>query len=587
MKTLELFNCVVSKPSNDEIFISEDGYIVDSNAVWAKDKIVQYYRSQRLSGNDLNKTFYKSFATVLSKTRSEIWVDQVIHYWSTYGSNFQSEVWIPEQIVQIPKLKICYKIIRGIPKEQMIEKCLAMLSSGIALKEETLNTVLSVLTDELGYQFTGEEVIRNKEAVVKIADLYGVLPVDTMEFFRYCIFRATNETLLIKNHNAVNKIKESSFNPGPLFEKHGLSRLATIFNRYKPLFLAFKNKCPRVINIISKLSKTNHQPMVQNPLNFVTSQKLKDSDMHWLDNATPFATFKALQALQSRIGGQNVFNYRIRNGKSWCVDANKAKISVVSYNLSKIVSYLATKYNLKGKKIFIPKDVEYALPTSEKMFVGNVPTGTKFLHKNLILGIYWENGWGSRDIDLSAVAVDEKIGWNSRFVSDEMVYSGDVIDASDGAAEYLALKSIIKSPKIVYANISRGESESEYKIVLSHDEEPTRVNRNYVVDPDKVIAEIKTKSVEKSNVLGFLMPDEDSNSFVLLNFGSGSARVSTTGGNRLQALYQQYRNPLSFNWLVKFLGAKIVNSPKNADFDFSLDKLDKDSFIKIFERKNG
>jgi len=39
---------------------------------------------------------------------------------------------------------------------------------------------------------------------------------------------------------------------------------AEIFNRFKPLFLAFKTKCPKTINKISKLSKTYHKPLVSN-----------------------------------------------------------------------------------------------------------------------------------------------------------------------------------------------------------------------------------------------------------------------------------------------------------------------------------
>ena len=74
-----------------------------------------------------------------------------------------------------------------------------------------------------------------------------------------------------------------------------------------------------------------------------------------------------------------------------------------------------SKYSLNGKSFYLPSDVKYALPTSEKMFVGNIPTGTKFLGDNLAVGIYWENEWGATDLDLSAINIDGKVGWNSSY----------------------------------------------------------------------------------------------------------------------------------------------------------------------------
>ena len=60
MKTLKLFNAVTAKPSTDKPFVSEDGFIIEPDALWAKDKILAYYKKEKLDGNDLNKTFHKS-----------------------------------------------------------------------------------------------------------------------------------------------------------------------------------------------------------------------------------------------------------------------------------------------------------------------------------------------------------------------------------------------------------------------------------------------------------------------------------------------------------------------------------------------
>jgi hypothetical protein len=53
---------------------------------------------------------------------------------------------------------------------------------------------------------------------------------------------------------------------------------------------------------------------------------------------------------------------------------------------------------------------------------------------------------------------------------------------------------------------------------------------------------------------------------------------------RSRALYQQWSKPYTFNKLLKSLGAEIVKDIEYCDYDYTLANLDKDSFIKIFEK---
>ncbi|WP_164998590.1 hypothetical protein [Chryseobacterium sp. 3008163] len=39
MKTLKLFNAVLAKESDAKAFISEDGFMIEPDAVWAKKKL--------------------------------------------------------------------------------------------------------------------------------------------------------------------------------------------------------------------------------------------------------------------------------------------------------------------------------------------------------------------------------------------------------------------------------------------------------------------------------------------------------------------------------------------------------------------
>ncbi|CAM1367906.1 hypothetical protein [Tenacibaculum xiamenense] len=598
MRTLKLFNAVIAKEtvSNENPYLSTDGFIIEKNALWAKDNITAFYEKERLTGNDLNKTFHKSWNKIKSSSRVELYVDQIQHYISTYGSNFTSEIYIPSEVVDIPEVKLVYKVVKAYTKEEMTQKCMSLLQSGIALKEETINDLLSILVDELEYEFTGKENIRNKEAVVKIADLYHVYPENVVEFFRYIIYRTTDSTLLIKNEELIEAIKNSSYNPSMAFNKYGLEKLAEIFNRFKPLFLAYKNRAPKTVNKISKLSKKFHKPMVSNPLNEVTFSLLTENDVHWLNNATPFALFKALSACYIRKNGQDTFLYRVRNGKSW------VKPGVISYasemNYDFILSYMKTRFNLEDTKIYIPADVEYALPTSEKMYVGNIPTGTKFFGEKLAVGIYWKNEWGANDLDLSGLNIGGKVGWNASYKQNNgsLLYSGDITSAPKGAVEYLYAANGLNAPTLVNNNVFSGKVDCEYKIVIG---KGSNINKNYMMDPNELFAEIKCSSVQHQTILGMLLPEskrqkvfgismkgEEKQSFVLLNFGAGHARVSgnsEVSNLATKALYQQWKNPLSFKMITEMLGAEIVTNKEEATHDFSLDVLEKDSFIKLFE----
>jgi len=229
MKTLKLFNAVLAKPSREKTFVSTQGYIIEPEALWAKKRILRFYKKEKLDGYGLNKSFHKSWKKIYTSSREELLIEQIRHYISTYGSGFEDVVYIPQEVLKVPDAKATFKYIKAYSAAELTEKCLKLLQSGIALKEETLNDIISVLVDELAYRFTGTERIRNKEAIVKIADMYGVLPTDTMAFFRYIIYRATGQSLLIKSKEVIDVIKASNYNPAAQFEQFGLEKLATIF----------------------------------------------------------------------------------------------------------------------------------------------------------------------------------------------------------------------------------------------------------------------------------------------------------------------------------------------------------------------
>lgn len=589
--TLELFNVVEKGQSKEPVFLDSHGVFVDSTAAYAIKDIKQHLKDLKLSGNELNKTFHKSWETVVNSTRLELAIQQVMHYMSTYGSNFEAEMYIPNEVLNFPKTKLKVSLIKSLTKEKLIEKCLDVLRSGIALKEETLNDIFNLL-DTLDYKFSGNENIKNKEANLLIAVRYRIYPDSVEEFVRYLVYRSTQSSSLVKNEELFNSIKSSNTDISLDLESYDMKKVAQVFNRFKPIFLSFKqshenNK--KYINKLAKLSKVYHQPMPQNALNLVTQNKLTKKDSHWLDNASIYALFKALSACYTRMNGQDTFVYRIRNGKSF-VKSNNINKKVVKDNYEFLLNYLKTKLNGEGKNIFIPKQVVYALPTSEKLFVGNIPTGTKFLAKKIAAGIYWENSWGANDLDLSGLNIAGKIGWNADYYNEtkNLIYSGDITNATNGAVEYLHASGGKLDPTLVMNNVFAGEQDAGYKIVIG---EGSKISRKFMMNPNKVLAEVKCNSVQKNTVLGMLMEeDNDMKSFTLLNFGAGQARVSgdnEVSRNATTALYQQWAKPMSLNTVLEQCGFTVIHQ-KEEDVelyaDLSLDNLTKSTFIDLFKQ---
>jgi hypothetical protein len=205
-----------------------------------------------ITGEKANASFHKSWIKVRDADIEQLFMEQLIHYLTTYGFEYfgcyrEDTIYIPSEELKIPALKekkIPLIIIHGYTREQLKEKLVTFLGSGIALKDETKADVIDIclfieiLTDEI-------EVIKNKEVRVVLYDFLNRVPENPIEFLRYCIYKSTGNTLLIKNRDTIETIKaKENFDVLSLFYNYksiyGLEQLAEIFYRFKPLFLAFK-----------------------------------------------------------------------------------------------------------------------------------------------------------------------------------------------------------------------------------------------------------------------------------------------------------------------------------------------------------
>jgi hypothetical protein len=630
MKTLSLFNAVLLKntPANQKpLFLEIEGCIIEPGALWAKDSIIQYLTDKRLSGQDLNKGFYRSWSKVISTPDRDKVIDQVNHYLSTYGSEFKKEIVLPistDDFVtedfteeELKSFKLECRVIKAYPKEELVEMCLDLLKSGLALKQETLLDLFEILED-LDYTFSSSKGIKNKEALSILADKYGVMPEDPVDFLRYLVYLVTGETLLIKNVKSIKGIKTGLLESEETVEKVRLClesfdfiKLSTIFNRFKPLFLSFKPQFSKEINKISKLSKTHHRPLPENVLNKVTSRLLTEEDMHWVENATIFSLLKALNACNLITRGQVDFLYKIRNGKAFAKSyekINTKKMKICKDNLVILIKYLKSKLDLTGKEFYIPKFIEYGLPTSEKQFVGNLPMGTSLNLRDLIVGVYWkEDEEGARDLDLSLTAIGHKIGWNAKYSHSDTYYSGDITSAPNGAVEYVKfLQPDPLNPYLVNLNVFSKEEGPKFKILVGSSGES--IPSGDLMQPKNLMIEVDTTALKKESILGMVTAEKEGGKSKItlyqLAIGNNLSSSYDSEISRISnsALYHEISNSLKLEDLIKFLGGTVIKTREefeelkdlktsesfNLDsmIDLSLNKVSKETFLDLFKPRD-
>ena len=549
------------------------------------DLIRNYLKSEQLNGKQLNASFHKSWHKIANSSDWQLKLEQLVHYITTYGYEQagiydQDSIFIPEEVLNLPE-PIALKVITCLSEKQLITKCLDLLASGVALKQETIDDIFSVL-DDCGYSFKGNEVIKNKEAKCVVIDRTGILPSNGDELFRYLFYKATGKSLIIKNASTISAIKQSGYQL-PALTLQQQQELAKSFNRYKPLWLALKAAYKdnrRVINQISKWSKTKHVPMPVNPINVLTSQFIERSVLEpALSKANIYQLVRAGNACLEYAMLKPEHYYRIRNGKGYAKNKdNSLEKNELLRNFSFVYSEMLSRIN-KELKVFIPKHIQYAVPVSEKMFSGNIPKGTKvsvpYGEEHILVGIYWE---GDRvDLDLSGMQSDgEKVGWDGRYSDSGVMYSGDITSAPNGASEWLYLNKVDKKI-IVTVNSFRAEDQQPYKIIVGYG---SNIKANYVINPNKVVFSADAVMSQKEQIVGIIQPTDTGIEFILVDQGIGDSNVSATTAEGIiarEAIINQANTTMTVNQLFT-----VVDSKEEADLDLSPECLNRTTILDLF-----
>lgn len=627
LASLRLFNAVPVTGEKSELSRStealtrtvKNGYILQSN-VPAFDPTLSLIESViGISGEKANQSFHKSWAVIQNSSIEDLVLQQIIHYITTYGFEElgiydKDTVYIPDEVLEVPELSenFSFTVIKGLTKEELLEEVMKLASSGIALSDQVLSDLMEIV--EYGsYESAFVDAVQNKELKVRLYDFYETAPTNPVEFLRYIVYRLTDTTLLIKNEKLITQIKELKDNKlahrvlSDLLEK-APDDLASIFLRFKPIFLALKtvSKNKTFFNQLRKKANKMHKPMQKDILNSVTSDiqngtLVLANIMVALESVNIFRKIRLANSLLFRLNGSDSIVYKIRSGKAWVEEFewnekfNQLAQEVLDVVLTSITNDL--EESVSGKTFYIPSNIHYAIPATEKQMIGNIPANS-YVHapKDMVFGVHWVNLDGHRiDLDLSLLSAGGKIGWDSAYRSSnrDILYSGDNTDAPapNGASElfYVGETAVDEEPQLMLVNYYNFSSDHPVPVkIFVGTSDRGKISRNYVIDQNTLLATALTTVSEKQSFLGLLTSAEEGG----VNFYFSMSNAGGDNSSREDEQTKQTRSYLAsfatsallLEDVLKLAGANIVDEVSEEGVEYvnlSPETLDKGTIINI------
>lgn len=597
------------------IFIDEDTLTHLDVSAMPMDEIVR--EADALYGVNLmklNSSFYKTFSEMQSKSDFELFVDQILHYGSTYGEitwlQNHGDIYEPETldndtIVELQTKAKAFTIIEGITETELEDKINTLFSSGIALKSEDIADLM-----KLASHYTLEinpDTVANKEVQAILGATYGVLPRDFDAFMRVVFYKVTGTTLVIKDglrkdqFLTMDTLKADAI--AQLFidyrNHYGIKAITENIMRYRKYILYIRKNASdcfnKFFNFILKQSKVDKKPRAKSVMaNVVDSSVTVDMLTKSAENATIFQIVRAINVINERLSGYGQdavpVEYRIRNGYSWITEksfnVNSSDLQVKLYTLVAILR-AKTNANFKDKVVFAP--VDYKVPTSTKTFVANATPELTRIHVpgNVKIGVAWSK---DADIDLHARTIEgDSLGWNSSYRDGGVYYSGDLtaLNSHGFAAEYMLFEDY-KGTAILNAHPFnlRGNSELALDIVISKDTNRSGIKSDVMTTFDDIVFHDKL-TVEPRKALSFAVVTkvEDGYDIILSSASEFGNHVHVPNMNaqdmRLQILKRKADTSIGIHDFAILNGAVVTTDKAEFDAYVKENEVDEDNIIDL------
>lgn len=537
-----------------------------------------------------NQTFHKSFGTMVNTDIETLVAQQLLNYFSTYGlesMGLEAQNYVPVEKLDIPAEAMNVQRIMVI-RQLEFNECIKLFEQYLSSLKAPNARILNAVKILLPYVSINVEDIASFEVQTIYIDEFNGKISNPITGLRYLIYKTTGKPMIIKNRKTIQTIK-NQYNKTDLPARilsQNMTGYASIFLRYKDLFLAFKSYpgCTTIINKLRRMVDKYHKPLsdvaVQNFVQLVKQGRTDDANVV-LDKASNRDLVKIYNFCCSRLALLSYpAVYNIRNGKLFVQD--KAIKPLNTKDITKNVYFKASqivqseledrlKPILDGKTFVLDNTLAYVVPTSEKQMTGVIPWGSYIPledGKSVVVGVQWYNTNVRADIDLHLNGVRGHYGWNSnwRDRNADVIFTGDNTNAPlpRGAAEAFYCKT--DADEFIYSvNLYNGDANQEFKFFITKDN-PELINKNYIFNASKQIAPpVKMNfNGERSINLGLLA----NNRFTFYG-GSLTSNIVPKENyeSAIDGLKHKMYNMLTINQLLEFGHANVVSEEEYEAMD--------------------
>lgn len=615
---IELAHCAIDSASDTDtripasnlarggvVLIDSTGNLVESIS---KDVALSILSRVGVLKDIFNHNFHKSWATVADTPLSDLYIEQLRHYLSTYGREMlglSAKPYIPIEKcfdtfgdIISPDESCKLVVIRVVDYSTAIDTisqiAITMMkpsSYDMSLLMDAFKVIHSVDTLDLNIS-----EMKSFEIIAAYCGEFNIIPKDPQTFLRIAVYLTTGSTLIIKNAETIQGIKSGADNAliTEWFKKADLTELSKIFLRNKPLFLAFKTnkEIAPIINKIRRLAIHNHKPLpevsIANVMKLMKAGKVRDvADLISKSNIKDVIKLYNFACASDVCSDKAIYN--IRNGKVYVADKHTDKQLIdqlKSLCFSKLQLMLVGKFT--NKKFYIPSGIKYAMPISEKQMLGNIPYGTSINAEGadaFCISVAWNNYNDVRtDIDLHLSSPAGSYGWNTSYRSDgrDIMYSGDMTDATNGATETFRVTTHKDIPYLVSVNLYHGQTSTPFKLFLSAADDFRRMEDGMVDISKALTAPINlTFGDHNSLSLGYIIEDR----FVVYGGSLGASIVPKAElyQDALSAIMSRCENVLSLNDFIRMGSGIIVTEPEEDAVDFSPENVLKSTFFDLLD----
>jgi len=576
IKTLKIVRRGNSQLSDEKISDAfNKGVIFTSTFVNEDD----YNSALKIFGFDMNatnQTFYPTLESVLNKSEFELDFWQMIYYMNQFADPDTKYVYSDEDRAVVTNI---------VSKNYVVIDVLGSLDFNKTLENYIVNTKqLSFNIDEY-FKWVDTfnldvDVFAMKSRTLKFAFMkrYNIAPRTVQELLgmitpENCGVMTRRKMFNILTHTQDNETISLLMKNVLLMSNKALERESQTYRKellvIRKIAKSIDNK--EAVTLLNKVTKDGKKSHVAKKKSFIeTATNLyfsNDEFSKQLSTLSNLQLFRLFSGIKSRLNNVNTF--LIKTAKLASKDRNKLSnrdVERLNRYLGLVEAELKNRFN-EVKKIKLDNNINLALPTSYRQFIGNVPYFTEInnLSGDMSVGIIWLDE-GDYDLHCNGIHNDTKMllkyGFCDNKNSAGITFSGDVTHVGPhGAAEYMSVSNEAPFDKI---NFTANLFANRYGDVM-HAQVFVKNGLSFDLNTDT--PEIVIPVEDFRGHYGML--DKNEHKFILVNLPSGQIDTSTRIKVVEASNFIESRNNsvLHMNEFVELVGWEIVDNDYEAATD--------------------